>query len=419
MPIVSGSLTLPGDKSISHRAALFSALRDDISHFENFNFNRDCQATLNCLKNLGVESICSDSRLTIKGRTLSSWLNPSETLNAENSGTTARLLSGLLVHLSFKTTLAGDSSLSKRPMKRIIDPLQKMGANIESTDGHLPLTFFPAEQINGIEYVLPVASAQVKSAVLLAGLFADGVTKVIENVPTRDHTERLLKLKVEYDQNGRKIISSSRENSIPDISMTIPGDFSSAAFFIAAALLLPDSELVIKNVSLNPTRTGFIDILEKMGVKLEVNITQESPEPMGEVVVRYQPLQNITVPAEIIPNIIDEIPILSVIAVKAEGTLELRHAKELRFKESDRITAMVQNLRAVGVEITEYEDGFKIEGPQTIKGGKIKTFGDHRIAMSFAIANLCSEQGIEIDRPECVEVSFPQFWGLLKSVVKK
>ncbi len=418
MPKIAGSVLLPGDKSISHRAALFSALRQGESYFRNFNFNQDCQATLNCLNQLGVMYSFDGEILRIHGRKLLSWQKPANALNAENSGTTSRLMSGLLIHLPFQTEITGDVSLSKRPMERIINPLQKMGAKIKSTDGHLPLHFYPAENITGIEYELPVASAQVKSAVLLAGLFAAGQTKVIERVPTRDHTERLLQLKTEFDHQGRKIIYSGRDIEIPDISMTIPGDFSSASFFITAALLLPKSDLVIRNVSLNSTRIGFIEVLKRMGIELKVTVVQNEPEPMGDIHVQHQSFKNISVPASLVPNIIDEIPILSILATQGHGVLEVRNAEELRVKESDRISAVVNNLQAVGVHVTEFADGFRIEGAQRIIGGKVQTFGDHRIAMSFAIANLVAEHEIVLDQPECVNVSFPRFWQLLKQVVQ-
>ncbi len=418
MPKISGQISLPGDKSISHRAALFSAIRAGVSTFRNFNFNRDCSATLSCLRQLGVAHELKGRELHISGKSLERWQQPSEALDAQNSGTTSRLLSGLLIHLPFETRLVGDASLSRRPMQRIIEPLQKMGAKIESTDGHLPLNFYPASQIHGIEYPLPVASAQVKSAVLLAGLFAEGQTVVVEKTPTRDHTERLLQLPVEEDEQGRKRIYSSPQIEIPDISMTIPGDFSSAAFFITAALLLPGSDLRIQNVSLNPTRTGLLDVLRQMGVQVEIRVTQKSPEPMGEIRIVHQSFKNITIPPELIPNIIDEIPILSILATAGQGVLEVRNARELRVKESDRIRAIVENLRNVGVQIEELEDGFILEGPQSLKGGRVTTYGDHRIAMSFAVANLAAEGEILLDDPQCVDVSFPQFWELLKQVVQ-
>lgn len=419
MPKLKGEILLPGDKSISHRAALFSAFRDGVSYFENFNFNQDCLATVQCLRALSIPVETREhGKVTIHGKSLDDWQKPQHDLNAENSGTTARLLSALLANLKFPTRLIGDASLSRRPMKRIIEPLTQMGAKIKSNDGYLPLAFEPVPKLNGITFQLPVASAQVKSAVLLAGLFAEGKTTVIENLTSRDHTERLLKLPIDFDEQGRKLIFSWAGLAVPDISMKIPGDFSSAAFFMVGSLLLPGSRLNIRNVSLNPTRTGFLKVLELMGAEIEINQLQQEPEPAGDISIGWQALHNIEIPKELVPNIIDEIPILAILAVRSEGMMILHHARELRFKESDRIKAMVENLRHLGVQCEEFEDGFSISGPQQFKGGKIKTYGDHRIAMSFAIANLVSDEPIELDDPACVAVSFPNFFEILKKVVK-
>lgn len=415
---IQGDIRLPGDKSISHRAAMLSALRPAESRFTNFNFNNDCRATLDILRALGIESQKEDDGLIIRGKSLSEWEQPQSTLDAKNSGTTARLMSGLLMHLPFSTTLTGDESLQKRPMKRIIDPLTQMGARIVSNNGYLPMTFQPANGAKGIRYPLPVASAQVKSAVLLSGLFADGETEVVERVASRDHTERLLRLKSRVNPDGSRSIFSSPEVEVPDISMAIPGDFSSAAFFITAALITPGSELAVRDVSLNPTRTGFLEVLRRMGATPQLIKKQLDPEPMGDIFIRFQELRNIDVPAELVPNIIDEIPILAVLATQAQGLFRITNAGELRHKESDRIAAIVQNLKNVGAQVKEFEDGFEIKGPQILRGGKVVTFGDHRIAMAFAVAGLVSREPIEIDDPDCVSVSFPTFWELFHSIVQ-
>ena len=416
MKALKGTITVPGDKSISHRAALFSALSPQTNAFINFNYNFDCTATLECLAKLGIRWKNEENFLEIRGKAIEEWQEPSDPLYAANSGTTARLLSGILCALPFRTVLKGDASLSNRPMKRIIDPLKQMGADIRSREERLPLEFIPKRSLQGIRYRLPVASAQVKSAVLLAGLFASGQTEVIETLPSRDHTERMLQLKKIKNSDSSLSVFSSPEVAIPDLSMTIPGDFSSAAFFIVAALLLPGSELTIHDVSLNPTRTGLLSVLEKMGARLEVTQKKETPEPIGDIFVQARELQNIEIPLEIIPNIIDEIPILSLLACRSEGTFVLHGAKELRYKESDRLAALVQNFKRVGVEVKEFEDGMEIKGPQTIGGGSIQTFGDHRIAMTFAIAGLLSEDEIVLDDRQCAAVSFPQFWDLLEKV---
>jgi 3-phosphoshikimate 1-carboxyvinyltransferase len=419
MKKVKGEIYLPGDKSLSHRAALFSSFGKNKADFQNFNFNEDCSATLKCLKSLGIQWRIKQSVLQIAGKHISEWKPSNNPLDAKNSGTTTRLLSGILANLSFKSALTGDSSLRLRPMKRILDPLKQMGAMIESNNNLLPLQFYPVEKLKSIRYKLPVASAQVKSAVLLAGLFADGQTEVIEPVQTRDHTERLLGLKIVQNADGSKSIFSSGDVEIPDLSMEIPGDFSSAVFFITAALLLPGSELLIKNVSLNPTRIGFLDILKKMGAKIEQNIYVDKPEPCGELFIKHSFLKNIEIPASSIPNVIDEIPALAILASQSEGKFILRGAEELRYKESDRLKALAENLKAIGVNVTEYQDGLEITGPQSLKGGNIKSYNDHRIVMAFAIANLISGNQIKIDNPDCVNVSFPAFWDILNNIIEK
>lgn len=402
---------------MSHRAALFSALRQGMSHFTNFNLNDDCAATLNCLQKMGVKHKLDGDSLTITGQHPANWNKPAEALDAGNSGTTARLLSGILAGLKFETTLTGDASLSKRPMDRVISPLQKMGAHIESFNGFLPLTFKPVEKLKAITYQMPVASAQVKSAVLLAGLFAAGETRVIEKKITRDHTERMLGLKT-VGGLTEKMIIVSQKSEIPDISMKIPGDFSSAAFFLSAALIVPGSKLTIRDVSLNPTRSGYLEVLGQMGAKIEYNIEKENPEQVGSIVAEFSDLKNITIPLAIVPNIIDEIPILALVATQASGKLILRNAAELRVKESDRIKTIVNNMKNLGVGVEEFEDGFSISGPQKINGGPIITQGDHRIAMTFAIAKLVANGPVVIDNPQCVSVSFPEFYETLNAIQK-
>ncbi len=410
-----GSVQLPGDKSISHRAAIFAALGEGESRFENFSQNDDCRSTLQCLRQLGIEVMQSGEHVAVKGKPLTQWRRPAQSLYAGNSGTTARLLSGVLIHLPFATQLTGDESLSRRPMRRITDPLRAMGARIESNEGHLPLTFSPAEKISGIEYRLPVASAQIKSAVALAGLYADGVTRIIEETPSRDHTERMLRLQV-TQQDGKRIIEVTGGASIPDVSMTIPGDISSAAFFIVGALLTPDSDITVHNVSLNPTRTAYLDVLQQMGASLEIKHIRDTPEPMGHIRARYSPLQNHPIPAHLVPNLIDEIPILTLAGLKAAGRFEIKDARELRVKETDRIHAMVHNLKQCGITVDEKDDGYSFCGPQKIKESPVKTFGDHRIAMTFAIAARVFNTALSLDNPDCVSVSFPEFYTLLNNI---
>ncbi len=418
MPKINARIQLPGDKSISHRSALFSALRNGQSRFENFNFNQDCTATLSCLNEVGVSWEVHNNTLLVNGKNPKLWNQPSAILDAQNSGTTARLLSGILAALPIETRLTGDASLQKRPMGRILDPLLEMGADIYSANRFLPLHFKPGKPLHGIRYKLPVASAQVKSAILLAGLFAEGRTEVIETIPSRDHTERMLKLSKQNNPDGTVSIFSHNQHEIPDVSMTIPGDISSAAFFLAATLALPDSELSLEHISLNPTRDGILRVFKTMGGDIETEAVHAVPEPAGTIWVRSSQLVNRPIPDEWIANIIDEIPILAVLATQAEGRFSIRNAKELRFKESDRIAMMVKNLQNLGVEVQEFEDGFGFDGPVQLKGGTVQTAGDHRIAMAFAIADLFTSESIRLDDPACVAVSFPDFWDILKRIVK-
>ena len=416
---IQGTISLPGDKSISHRAALFSSFMPYKARFTNFNHNEDCNATLDCLESLGIAWQTDGQELVVQGIGIHDWKPPAYPLDARNSGTTARLLSGILAALKFSSQLTGDASLSKRPMGRVIEPLHLMGAHISSQNNHLPLVFHPVSNLTGIRYQLPIASAQVKSALLLAGLFSEGHTEVVETTPTRDHTERLLKLDVIQNKDGSRSIFSSGNVAFEDISMEIPGDFSSAAFFISAALMLPGSELLIKNVSLNPTRTAFLDVLKAMGAQIDVQVVRQNPEPVGNLFIKHSLLHNAPISADIVPNIIDEIPILSILATQASGLLKLHGARELRFKESDRIRAVVSNLNRLGIQIKEFDDGFAVEGPQEFHGGTIETFDDHRIAMSFAIANLLAKQEIILDNADCVAVSFPSFFELLSKITNK
>jgi 3-phosphoshikimate 1-carboxyvinyltransferase len=411
---IKGELSLPGDKSISHRVALFSSLYKGKSEFLNFPSSADCLATLDCLKRLGINWILLEGRLTLQGKGRFGYVQPEVMLDAKNSGTTIRLLSAILAAQRFSCSIAGDKHLNRRPMGRIIDPLRMMGAQIKAGDGNVPpLSFHTVDTLKGIEYHLPLASAQVKSSVLLAGLHADGETVVIEKQSTRDHTERMLGLKIIESQDRQKKIFSHLNVEIGDLSMHIPGDISSSAFFLVAALLLPHSELLIKNVSLNPSRMGILNVLAKMGAKLEVQQKQFVPEPMGDIYVKAQNLHNIHLKGEIIPAIIDEIPVLSILASQSEGEFSIHDAAELRVKESDRIHYICQNLRQLGIKLKEFEDGFAFYGPQVIKGGRVITGDDHRIAMAFAIAGLIAEDEIVLDNPHCVDVSFPEFWQKL------
>lgn len=422
-----GKIRLPGDKSISHRAVLLSALSEGTSRISNFAASADCTSTLNCLSVLGVEFEREIDQVTITGRGKRGFIMPSAPLDCGNSGTTMRLLSGVLAGQPFESVLIGDESLSKRPMKRIIDPLTEMGAEIDSIDGHAPLTINGHSNLRPIEYRLPVASAQLKSCILLAGLFADGETTVIETVPTRDHTERMLRgfgvnLRSTKLPDGTRI-SITGESELSECEIEVPSDVSSAAFFLAAAACLDGSYVEISDVGLNPTRAGVIDVLRRFGADIEMRDERESGgEPIGTIIVKggsyLTSSADNTVKGEIVANLIDEVPILAVFGTQVEGGIEFRDAGELRVKESDRIASVVENLRRMGADVEEFEDGLKV-GKSDLAGATIDSFGDHRIAMAFAIAGLLGSGETVIEGAECAAVSFPDFFGVLDSSIER
>jgi len=413
---IRGRSTIPGDKSISHRALMLGAIARGETVIRGLASGEDVRSTMRCLRQLGVLIEENGNALRVQG-----GLKKSATLlDAGNSGTTMRLLSGILAAQSFDTTITGDASLQRRPMRRIIAPLTKMGATISSREnGYAPLTIHGGK-LRGIHYPLPVASAQVKSCVLLAGLHAEGETVVEEKIPTRDHSERLLHLmganvSVSSDQCS---VISVRAGELHGSEIEVPGDFSSAAFFIAAALLLVESELMIEHVGVNPTRTAFLEVLREMGAKIEIaNLRNESHEPIADLIVRHQALRGTKVFGNRIPLLIDEIPILAIVATQAEGETHIRDAGELRVKESDRLAALAHNLRAMGAVVEELPDGLVITGPTKLRGAEIDSFGDHRIAMAFAIAGLLANSPTTIGAAECADISFPGFFEVLKNVI--
>lgn len=407
----SGTFTVPGDKSISHRALLLSAIARGTSEILNCSTAADPLSTRTCLENLGIEISEEHSVLKVKGQGLRGFRQPSHMLDAGNSGTTIRLLSGILVGQSFPSSIAGDESLNKRPMKRIIEPLRQMGANIVGTEHHTaPLYIRPVPQLTGIDYTLPVASAQVKSAILLAGLYAEGETVVREHILTRNHTERMLGL-VTKKSNDQWVVSVRGGMEINAQQFTVPGDISAAAFLMVAASIVPKSEIIIKNVGLNPTRTAIIDILRSLGADIRIeNQNICNGEELGDLWVRSSEFHGtLLLKEDIVAQVIDEIPILAVAALFSDGLCSIRGAAELRKKESDRITAIVTNLRALGVDVEEYEDGFSFEPPKQFRSATIDSYYDHRIAMAFGVLGL-QVPGITIRHAECVTISFPQFW---------
>jgi len=416
---VNGELSLPGDKSISHRAVIFSAMADGVSEITNLSDGEDVNSTISCLELVGTEIERVGRSAKIRGSGFKNFKRPISPLNAGNSGTTARLLSGLFAAQNFNSVIIGDDSLSKRPMDRVIHPLKLMGAEIETTSsGTLPLKIFPAEKLIPIDYQLPVASAQVKSAVLIAALHCDEITCVTDKYQTRDHTERMLNLRTALS-GKEKAIYSSRENYPLPKSYFVPSDISTASFFIVLTLLLKNSELKLNNVCLNETRTGILKVLKEMGGDIEIQNEKESNgELFGDIIVRSSKLKNVVIENEIIPNIIDEIPILSVAGLFAEGMFKIESAKELRKKESDRIKSLCYNYRLLGVIVDESPDGFSISGEIKNHSPSFESFDDHRIAMAFSVLSMLLKEGGKINKFECVSISNPNFISQLKRIVR-
>jgi 3-phosphoshikimate 1-carboxyvinyltransferase len=420
---LKGEITPPPDKSISHRAVMFASLAKGKSRIKNFLWAKDPISSLNAMKSLGVKIEVNDIKeIIVQGEGLQSLKEPEDVIDCGNSGTTIRLLSGILAGQPFLSILSGDESLRHRPMKRIIEPLRQMGAEIYSrAENRFPPVVIRGGNLKGISYEMPIASAQVKSAILLAGLFAKGDTTVKEPHKSRDHTEKMLKsmgVELYITKNTIKISPPSQE--LKPFDITIPNDFSSAAFFIGGACLVPDSEVIIKNVCLNETRTGFLEVLSSMGAKIKIfNLKEQAGEPVGDILVKkFSGLKGVTVQGEIIPRLIDEFPILCIIATQAEGLTVIRDAKDLRAKESDRIKAMVTELSKMEVPVKELEDGVEIKGPCKLKGTEVYSYKDHRIAMALSIAGLISEGKTTIIDADCVDISFPEFYNLLEILQK-
>lgn len=419
-PALTGTARMPGDKSISHRYALLAALAEGTSEINFFSPSADCSSTLACLGGLGVriERPASAGEqpgvVTVHGAGVGRLRAPVADLDAGNSGSTMRMLAGILAAQPFRSVLVGDASLSRRPMQRVIDPLTRMGARFRSAEGGRPPIEIEGGTLRAIHYQLPVASAQVKSAVLLAGLFADGVTEVVEPATTRDHTEIALEhLGAEIEHSGRT--TSVRGGArLKAQKLYVPGDFSSAAFFIAGALALPESNLVIQNVGLNPTRTALLDLLVPMGGRIRVlNVSLVNGEMIGDLHIEGGALEGGEIPREAVPALIDELPVLSVLGTRMQRGLAFHGAAELRVKESDRLRAVAENLRRMGTDVEEWPDGLRIPGQQALRGAEVNSFGDHRIAMAFAIAGLFAVGPTTIRGSDSVEISFPGFFEAL------
>jgi 3-phosphoshikimate 1-carboxyvinyltransferase len=411
---LTGTVQFSGDKSISHRYALLGAIAEGPSEIHFFSTSTDCQSTLSCLKQLGVKIERKDDVVTIQGAGLGGLRPAAEPLDAGNSGSTMRMLAGILAGQPFRSVMVGDASLSRRPMQRVADPLSRMGARIKSREGGLPPLEIEGGALKPIRYEMPVASAQVKSAVLLAGLFAEGETEVIEKVRTRDHTEIALEqMGADIGRHRRSIAVRGRAR-LEGKKLYVPGDFSSAAFFIAAGLVTPHSNLMLHNVGLNPTRTGLLDVLVPMGGRVTViNLEMLNGELIGDLHVEASSLRGGEIPESAVPGLIDELPALAVLGTQMEQGLTFRGAAELRVKESDRLAAVAENLRRMGAEVEEFPDGLRVAGRQTLHGAEIDPYDDHRIAMAFAVAGLVAQGNTLIKNSGCVDISFPDFFATL------
>ena len=411
---LTGTVQFPGDKSISHRYAMLGAIAEGASEIHFFSTSADCRSTLSCLTQLGVKIERKDNVVTIQSAGLNGLRPAAEPLDAGNSGSTMRMLAGILAGQPFRSVMVGDASLSRRPMKRVADPLSRMGARIKFREGGLPPLEIEGGALKPIRYEMPVASAQVKSAVLLAGLFAEGETEVIEKVRTRDHTEIALEqMGADIGRHQRTIAVRGRAH-LEGKKLYVPGDFSSAAFFIVAGLVTPHSNLMLHNVGLNPTRTGILDVLVPMGGRVTVvNLEMMNGELIGDLHVEASPLRGGEIPESAVPGLIDELPVLAVLGTQTEQGLTFRGAAELRVKESDRLAAVAENLRRMGAEVEEFPDGLRVAGRQILRGAEIDPHDDHRIAMAFAVAGLVAQGQTLIKNSGCVDISFPDFFDTL------
>lgn len=414
---LKGEVTVPGDKSISHRAVMFGAISEGITEVTNFLQGADCLSTIDCFRKLGIDIENTPEKIVVHGKGLHGLTKSASMLDVGNSGTTTRLISGILAGQNFETTLNGDASIQSRPMKRIMEPLSLMGADITSmkNNGCAPLWIKPAP-LHGIHYESKVASAQVKSCILLAGLYADGITSVTEPSVSRNHTELMLQGFGANVQSEGRTAAITPNPKLLGQKIEVPGDISSAAYFIAAGLIVPGSEVLVKNVGINPTRDGLLRVCKAMGADLTLlNERENGGEPVADLLVRHSNLNAAVIEGDIIPTLIDELPMIAVMACFAKGTTIIKDAAELKVKESDRIAVMADNLSRMGAHITATDDGMIIEGGYPIHGAVIDSHLDHRIAMSFAVAALAAEGETEIQDAACVKISYPKFYeDLLK-----
>lgn len=417
---VEGEIQVPGDKSISHRAALLGGMAHGETHVSNFLLGQDCLSTLRCLKQLGVHWERQGTEVWIRGEGMEAWQEPSDVLDAGNSGTTSRLMLGALAGSPFAVTLTGDASLRSRPMRRVTDPLKQMGAQIMGRQGgdFAPLTM-SGGHLQGQVFRTTVASAQVKSAIILAGLRASGETRVEEPALSRDHTERMLRGFGVEVQSEETVVKVHGGGCLTGQKVSVPGDISSAAFFLVLGSLVGRGEMILPNVGVNPTRTGILDALKAMGADIELlNVSEICGEPRATLRVRPAQLKGIEIGGTLIPRLIDEIPILAVAASFAEGETVIRDAAELRVKETDRIRTVAVGLNALGAKVEELPDGLRIQGQTSLRGGQASSLGDHRLAMAWAIAGLVSKEGVSVENMEAADVSYPDFLSVIKKVAQ-
>ncbi|WP_430353153.1 3-phosphoshikimate 1-carboxyvinyltransferase [Viridibacillus arvi] len=417
-PTLRGKITVPGDKSVSHRSIMFGGIAKGRTTVSGFLLGDDCLNTIACFRKLGVQIELDGTNVVIESNGMETWQEPTDVLYTGNSGTTTRLMLGLLAGSNVHTVLNGDESIAKRPMKRVINPLREMGAKITGRmDGQFTPLAIQGTKLQAIDYTMPVASAQVKSAILLAGINAEGTTVIREKEVSRDHTERMLRQFGAEITTEDGIVSLQGGQQLTATHVAVPGDISSAAFFLVAGAVAKNSEIMLENVGLNPTRTGIIDVLQEMNAKMSIEIDDETAaEPTGTITVSTSELQGTTIGGDVIPRLIDEIPILALLATQANGQTVIKDAEELKVKETDRITAVVDELKKLGADIVATDDGMIINGPTPLTGSTIRTYGDHRIGMMGAVAALITEGAIELDDADCIAVSYPTFFEDVQAV---
>lgn len=418
-PVLKGTVRVPGDKSISHRAVMFGAMAKGTTEISGFLQGEDCLRTIECFEHLGVRITRQGERVTVESDGMDGWKEPAEVLYTGNSGTTTRLMLGILAGTGFHSIMTGDASIAKRPMNRVLLPLQQMGADIRGRQGgqYTPVAV-QGTPLKAMDYTMPVASAQVKSAILLAALCAEGTTVVREPVPSRNHTEIMLQLFGVQLKQEDGIIEIPGNQRLTAATVQVPGDISSAAFLIGAALITADSELTIQDVGVNPTRTGILDVLESMGADWDMQMRNEEGERSADLTVRSSTLNGTEIGGSLIPRLIDEIPLLALVATQAQGTTVIKDAEELRVKETDRIAAVVTELKKLGADIEATEDGMIINGPTQLSGAELSSYGDHRLGMMAAVAALITDGPVTIDDAECIAVSYPGFLEQLASLAQ-